>query len=120
MGQTKRKRRTKHRGTAAGTIEARGRTGKHSAGSVAAKKGAAGQPVRKIGPPTWGKALAKSFFGAILIFALAKFGVLGKEASTTGALSLAAFAIVAYTPIMFITDRFQWQRYLRKNPGAAP
>ena len=28
MAQTKRKRRSKHRGTAAGTIEARGRTGR--------------------------------------------------------------------------------------------
>ena len=28
MAQTKRKRRTKHRGTAAGTIETRGRTGR--------------------------------------------------------------------------------------------
>ena len=32
MAQTKRKRRSKHRGTAAGTIEARGRTGRKPTG----------------------------------------------------------------------------------------
>ena len=118
MGQTKRKRRSKHRGTAAGTIEARGRTSKHAAATNAAKGGGRQTP-RKIGPPTWGKALAKSVFGAILIFALARFGVLGEESTTLGALALAGFAIVAYTPVMYITDRFQWQRYLKKNPNAA-
>ncbi len=123
MGQTKRKRRTKHRGTAAGTIETRGRTGKHSAAANAAKAGGA-RGARKIGPPTWSKALAKSFFGAVLLFALMRFGILDNllggdsTASTADALYLSGLAVLFYTPIMYMTDRMQYQRYLRRNPGA--
>ena len=113
MGQTKRKRRSKHRGNAAGTIEARGRTGKHSAAAASSNTKAGRGPARVIGPPTWGKAVAKSFFGAILLFALARFGVLGEEATTSGALTLAALAVLFYTPIMYMTDRWQYQRRQR-------
>ena len=52
MAQTKRKRRTKHRGNAAGMIEVRGRTGKGGASGATGAKGTGrttgpgGKPIR--------------------------------------------------------------------------
>jgi hypothetical protein len=114
MPQTKRKRRTKHRGTAAGTIETRGRTGRKPRpeelrGSSAAK--AARRPPRGTTPPTWKGAFAKACFGALMLFAAVKFGVLGgEEKSTMAAASFAAMAAVLYTPVMFATDKFVYTR----------
>ena len=50
MAQTKRKRRTKHRGNAAGTIEARGRTGRKPTADEqrkASTRRARGPPLRR-------------------------------------------------------------------------
>jgi hypothetical protein len=115
MPQTKRKRRTKHRGTAAGTIEARGRTGRKPTPAetrAAAGRGkSTGRPERGVNPPTWKGAFAKACFGALMLFAAIKLGVLGGEKKPTGeALVFAAMAAVLYTPVMFATDRFIYQR----------
>ena len=53
MAQTKRKR--KHRGTAAGTIEARGRTGRPPTASEVKKTAAQRRQERMDKPPTWSK-----------------------------------------------------------------
>ena len=115
MPQTKRKRRTKHRGTAAGTIEARGRTGrKPRPEELRATTGAAKstqRPARGTTPPTWKGAFAKACFGALMLFAAVKFGILGgEEKSTLSAASFAAMAAVLYTPVMFATDKFVYSR----------
>jgi hypothetical protein len=119
MAQTKRKRRTKHRGTAAGTIEARGRTGRKPEGSEKGKPrpGAAGaRTARAATPPSWKAAAAKALFGALMLFVFVKIGVLGgKKADTANALLLCAAAAVLYTPVMYATDRFTYQRRLQKE-----
>jgi hypothetical protein len=120
MAQTKRKRRTKHRGTAAGTIEARGRTGrKPTAKETPAKRGASGgrAAARPNKPPSWGSALGKAGFGAVMLFLLMQLGVLGGDAETGQALAVSGFALAAYTPVMYVTDRFIYQRRLRKERG---
>lgn len=119
MPQTKRKRRTKHRGNAAGIVEARGRTGRkprpeEMRGSGAAAKSPA-RPARGTTPPTWKGAFAKACFGALMLFAAVKFGVLGGEQKSTGsAAAFAAMAAVLYTPVMFATDKFVYQRKLKQ------
>ena len=129
MAQTKRKRRSKHRGNAAGTVEARGRTGRKPTpeelrasatrtGSRAPANARARQ-VRPMTPPSWKSAFGKAAFGAIMLFALMRFGVLGDEASTGQSLGVAGFAAAAYTPVMYATDRFIYQRRLRKEGGQA-
>ena len=83
MAQTKRKRKRRHRGTQAGTIEARGRTSRPSGSrdSGAAKKKPANRAearaqaqakrqARFDEPPTWRGSLNRAAFAAIL------FGVL--------------------------------------------
>ena len=114
MPQTKRKRRTKHRGNAAGSIEARGRTGRKPRPEETRAAGAsrtAQRPVRGTTPPTWKGAFAKACFGAVMLFAAVKFGVLGGGEKPTGSsLGFAAIAAVLYTPVMYATDKFIYQR----------
>ncbi|HET6871227.1 MAG TPA: hypothetical protein VFH80_35265, partial [Solirubrobacteraceae bacterium] len=54
MAQTRRKRRSKHRGTAAGTIEARGRTGRPPSAEERKKQSRMTARERRLNtPPTW-------------------------------------------------------------------
>jgi hypothetical protein len=113
MAQTKRKRRTKHRGNAAGSIESRGRTGRKPTAEelkAANKSDARGSRPRK--PPSWNGAALKSLFMAVVLFALVKFGILGGSSSTTTsqALFLAAAAMVIYTPLAYVTDKWVYNR----------
>lgn len=115
MPPTKRKRRTKHRGNAAGAIEARGRTGRKP---VQPAKGGRAAGRREVKPPSWRSAFAKAAFGAVMLFVLVSLGVLGKSGSTSQALVLCLFAMVAYTPVMYATDRFIYNRRQRQASGA--
>ena len=114
MPQTKRKRRTKHRGNAAGSIEARGRTGRKPRPEetrASAAKATSSRPVRGTNPPSWKGAAAKALFGAAMLFAAMKFGILGGEKKSTGEiLPFVLMAAVLYTPVMFATDRFVYKR----------
>ena len=71
MAQTKRKRRSKHRGNAAGNIEARGRTGRKPTAAElrAAGKSAPGDD-RRFAEPTWRGAAMRAAFAAVLLFVL--------------------------------------------------
>ena len=108
MAQTKRKRRNKHRGNAVGIVEARGRTSKPA---EEARRGATrARTVRAVKPPTFQSALIKAAIGGLVLFMLARFGVLGKAATTGAALGLACVAVAFYTPIMYMTDRMIYKR----------
>ena len=117
MAQTKRKRRTKHRGNAAGAIEVRGRTGRkltpEEQKKAAGKSGAREARLRK--PPSWNSAALKSLAMAVVLFALVKFGILGgkKDTTTAQAIFLAAIAMVIYTPLAYVTDRWVYNRQQR-------
>jgi hypothetical protein len=116
MPPTKRKRRTKHRGNAAGAIEARGRTGRKPTAQESKTKG--GRAVRQVRPPSWKSAFGKAAFGAVMLFLLMQLGVLGKNTSTTGnTIALCVFAMAAYTPVMYATDRFVYNRKQRQAAG---
>ena len=114
MPQTKRKRRTKHRGNAAGSIETRGRTGRkprpEEMRASAASKSSAARPARGTTPPTWKGAAAKALFGAAMLFAAMKLGILGEPKPTTEILPFVLMAAVLYTPVMYATDKFIYQR----------
>jgi hypothetical protein len=113
MAQTKRKRRTKHRGNAAGSIEVRGRTGRKLTPEEQKKATSANaRAARQRKPPSWNSAALKASAMAVILFVLVKFGVLGGNAKTgTGqALFLAAMAMVLYTPLAYVTDRWVYSR----------
>src|SRR5215218_1971341 len=120
MAQTKRKRRNKHRGNAAGAVEARGRTSKPRADAKPVKGGRgvrAQAAARAAKPPSWKSAAMKAAFGGVTLFLFARFGLLGDEAKTSSALLLAVMAVAFYTPIMFLTDRWIYQRKQRQTAG---
>ena len=120
MAQTKRKRRTKHRGNAAGMVEVRGRTGKPMAGAPA-KNGSPRrlerQPRRRarpaLKPPTLQGAALKALFGVVILFIFFRF--LSNGNSTGEALAFCAVAFVMYTPVMYWTDKFIYSRKLKQQ-----
>jgi hypothetical protein len=120
MAQTKRKRRTKHRGNAAGSIEARGRTGRKLTEDE--RKGAGRQDARarrQAKPPTWNSAALKASAMAVILFILTQIGILGTSSDWQQGLFLAAMAMVIYTPLAYVTDRFVYRRTQARAAAAA-
>jgi cation transport ATPase len=121
MAQTKRKRRTKHRGNAAGGIEARGRTGRKP--TAEEQKKAARQTARDrraAKPPSWNSAAMKAMAMAAVLFALTQFHILGKNTTVSQGLVLAVFAMVVYTPLAYFTDRAVYNRVQRRQQQPKP
>ena len=81
MAQTKRKRRTKHRGNAAGSIEARGRTGRKPDATERKKGGANAREDRRLNEPTWSGAATRAGMAAVLLFVLFQLGGLRARGS---------------------------------------
>ncbi|HEX4482707.1 MAG TPA: hypothetical protein VH081_02885 [Solirubrobacteraceae bacterium] len=125
MAQTRRKRRTKHRGNAAGFVESRGRTGRKP--TKAEKSGVAGEASRakqkrvdpRDKPPTWRGAAMR---GLIAAAALALLSGLILKATPPQTVAYFAVGLVAYTPISFYTDGWIYrrrQRSIAKKAGKA-
>ena len=115
MAQTKRTRRTKHRGNAAGMVEARGRTGRRLTPEEQKKAArAAGGNRRQLKEPTWKSAALKSGAMAILLFVLTQIGFLAKDATVASGLAIACIAMLLYTPLAFMTDKWAYARQQRK------
>lgn len=129
MAQSRQKRKRRHRGTQAGTIEARGRTSRpsgtrSSGGSEAKRKPANRAEARQIAqqkrarrfeqPPTWRGSLNRAAFAAAL------FGVLmiALGRPVVQALLLAGLMVFMYLPLSYYTDRFLYHRYQRRKNAA--
>ena len=117
---TKRKRRSKHRGTAAGTIEARGRTGRRPTAEEQKKLTREEARARRLDkPPSWNSAAVKAAVMAALLFVFTQIGLFGDETPIEQSLLLAAFAMVLYTPLAYMTDKWVYTRAQRKKAEAA-
>ena len=115
MAQTKRKRRTKHRGNAAGSVEARGRTGRKPTEQERRKgSGANLREERRFQEPTWGGAATRAGLASLMLFVLFISGIAGQEQSVASAVALAAGAFLIYVPIGYKVDRIFWERRMRK------
>ena len=116
MAQTKRKRRSKHRGNAAGVVEARGRTGRRPTEEELKKAGRETARERRMNkPPSWNSAFLKAALMAALLFLFTRLGVFGSTAGIAQSLMLSLFALVLYTPLAFVTDRWVYQRAQRRK-----
>ena len=115
MAQTKRKRRTKHRGNAAGSIEARGRTGRKPTAEEQKKAGRQTARDRRSKPPSWNSAAMKAGAMAVLLFVLTQIGILGNDTSLSQGLFLALLALVIYTPLAYTTDKWVYARMLKRQ-----
>jgi hypothetical protein len=114
MAPTKRKRRTKHRGNAAGVVESRGRTGRAPTPEERKQTGQKGRQ-RTLKPPSWQGALTKAALMAVLLFALTRLGLFGRNVPISQSLFLSVFAIVLYTPLAYVTDKWVYARQQRRN-----
>jgi hypothetical protein len=118
MAQTKRKRRSKHRGNAAGTIETRGRTGRPPSPDEKKKDDRAKlREKRLFTPPTWRAAAKRAGFASALLFV---FLVVSNTKNTleTRLIFGAVFAVGAfalYTAIGYYIDGALYRRRIRKR-----
>jgi hypothetical protein len=116
MAQTKRKRRTKHRGNAAGSIETRGRTGRKPTPEEQKKSARQSARDRRAKPPSWNSAALKAGAMAVLLFILTQVGILGNtNTSIQQGLFLALLALVIYTPLAYTTDKWVYARMLKRQ-----
>jgi hypothetical protein len=111
MAQTKRKRRTKHRGNAAGMIETRGRTGRRP---TAAETKAKARQDRFDKPPTWRGSVNRAAI-ATVVFLVAI--VLIFHEPIGGTIALAAVVFLMYIPLGYYTDTFIYRRRQAKKAG---
>jgi len=120
MAQTKRKRRTKHRGNAAGSIEARGRTGRKPTQEELKKGSAEAREERRYAEPTWSGAAMRAGFASIMLFALFQLGLAGNDPTIASSLILSVAAFLIYVPLGYHVDRFFWKRRMAKAGRALP
>jgi hypothetical protein len=120
MAQTRR-RRTKHRGNAAGIVEARGRTGRKPTAAEKSSKGkgtskATGREKRleRLNtPPTWRGAFNRALIATALMMALFVFVLRPKNA--TSFIVLLPLLLLVYTPMGYYTDLFLYRRRQRQK-----
>jgi hypothetical protein len=116
MAQTKRKRRTKHRGNAAGAIESRGRTGRKPTPAerkTQAKQTAQQRREERLNkPPTWSGAAQRAAL-ATVIFVIALLLVFREPVSRVIALS--GFILLLYIPMGYYTDLLMYRRRQAKK-----
>lgn len=115
MAQTKRKRRSKHRGTPAGTIQARGRTGRPLSADEKKKQTREGARERRLNtPPTWKSSVTRAGLAAVLMFAfLALVGP--KQHRLESAILFALFAFALYVPAGYYMEMFLFRRRMAKK-----
>lgn len=122
MPQTRRKRKTKHRGNAAGAIESRGRTGRKPTSAEKSVKGreAAQAKAAKVArydrPPTWSGAIWRALAAAVMMLALS----LALTKRPTTSFILFPIVLLMYIPLSYYTDQWLFKRRMRKagnSPG---
>jgi hypothetical protein len=111
MAQAKSKRRRKHRGTAAGTIERAGRTGKPQTREDAKQIARQRRAERLDKPPEWKSTINRAGIAAI-VFAVLVVALFGRPIASGLLLGVVMFAI--YVPLGYATDsaiyRFRQRR----------
>lgn len=118
MASKNKKRKSKHRGNAAGMIEARGRTGRKPTAEekTGAKSKSASTAQQKVNrydqPPTWRSAGVRAilasgvFFGLLYLF-------LKRPPAASAMISILMIAL--YTPLGYYTDLWIYRRRQKKK-----
>jgi hypothetical protein len=121
---TRRRRSTKHRGNAAGMIEARGRTGRKltaterqaaSSASTKTKSARATSTSRKNRydvAPTWKGAALRAVAAALIVYAIATVVL---KRSITANLVLVPIVLLLYLPMIYYTDTYLYRRHQRRK-----
>ena len=115
MAQTRKKRRRKHRGTQAGTIDRAGRTSRQTrqqSRTTARKTAGERRSQRFERPPTWRSAVTRAGMAAALFAVLV---ILVFHRNPGAGIVGGAFAFLFYIPVSYMTDRFLYNRYQRRK-----
>ncbi|MBV9817491.1 MAG: hypothetical protein JOZ07_03975 [Solirubrobacterales bacterium] len=114
MAQTKRKRRTKHRGTAAGAIESRGRTGRPPSPQERKKDAREQARQRRLNtPPRWNAAALKGLLaGAFMLV----FLLVTSRFAIAPSVIFALIATLVYIPAGYYLELFMFKRRMRSQP----
>ncbi len=114
MAQTRKKRRTKHRGNAAGSVEARGRTGRKPTGKERPAGGRGEGRMSRMSrlerEPTMRGSVNRAAIAALLFF-FAVVVVFKEKPFPAGILAL--IMVLVYIPMTYYTDRALWRRRQR-------
>jgi len=113
--KTKKKRSSKHRGNAAGAVEARGRTGRPPSADEKKKH------VRELAreerlnkPPTWRSSFNTAALASALMFVV--LSLTGKGSGRfVAALIFALLAMALYVPGGYYLQVWMWKRRMRKH-----
>jgi hypothetical protein len=114
MAQTKRKRQTKHRGNAAGSITTRGRTGRPPSPQERKKQNKEEARIARLNRrPTWKMMIQRAALTSVVMFAVLLFATKGKGILYAIALAAAAFAL--YVPLGYYLELWMWKRRMAKQ-----
>ncbi len=117
MAQTKRKRQTKHRGNAAGSVTTRGRTGRPPSPSERKKQTREEQRLARLNrQPTWKAMAQRASLASVLMFAVLAFAEKGHNIVFAIVFAFLAFAL--YVPAGFYLETFLWKRRMAKQGRA--
>ena len=121
MAQTKRKRRTKHRGNAAGGVEVRGRTSRPPTPEQRKAKQKEERRERTANrPPSWRRSIQTAVLAAAFVFVLLLLTNHPKKGSAlVAALAITVPVAVLYIPLGYWMERFLYNRRMRQA-GKAP
>jgi Flp pilus assembly protein TadB len=115
MAQTRRKRRTKHRGTPAGSIEARGRTGRPPTPQEKKRQDRMTAREKRLNtPPTWKAAIMRALLAGALVFVFLLVTAKGRDKIPV-ALGFTVVAVGLYIPGGYYLERMLYVRRQRKK-----
>jgi hypothetical protein len=113
MAQTKRKRRTKHRGNAAGTIETRGRTGRPPTPDERKKQSREqARQARLNRPPTWQGSFKRAGLASGFMFI---FLLVTSKGKILPAVIFAILALILYVPSGYYLENYLFRRRQKKQ-----
>ncbi len=113
MAQMKSKRKTKHRGNAAGVIETRGRTGRPPSPQERKRQTREARLRRE---PTWKGSAQRALLAAVIMFAFLSVTDHPKHGSRF--LAAAVFAVLA--AVLYTPGGYYFERYLYRRRMANP
>jgi hypothetical protein len=117
MAQTRRRRRSKHRGNAAGIVEARGRTGRPPTAAERTGRKSQTQTAREKRlarydrPPSWRSAFNRAMIAAVLMLVVSLL-LLKKP---TAAIELFPIVLLLYVPLGYYFDLYLYRRRQRQK-----
>lgn len=115
MAQTRRKRRSKHRGTPAGTIETRGRTGRPPTAAERKQQSRMSSREKRLNtPPTWKSSVTRALIAAVLVFAFLLVTAKGKD-KVVVAVAFTAVALLIYIPAGYYLELMLFRRRQRRK-----